>query len=44
MFVKILMNTNVNAASYNDDGLEATPLNRMIDVILRLLSNSISDK
>ena len=34
----------VNVASYDVDGFEATPLDHMIDDILRLLSNPISDK
>ena len=35
---------NVNAASYDVDGLGAMSRDHMIDDILRLLSNSISDK
>ena len=38
------MRHNVNAASYDVDGLEATSRDHMIDDILGLLSNSISDK
>ena len=34
----------VSVASYDVDGLEATPLDHTINDILRLLSNPISDK
>ena len=34
----------MSVASYNIDKLEATPLDHMIDDILGLLSNPISDK
>ena len=39
----LITTSNVNAASYDVDELRATPLDGMIDDILRLLSNSISD-